>query len=155
MTSDRIELAARARCHAGCWITVLTLCLNGHVAAGETVSWTVGDLFVGVGDGTYRVYDQRGGLKHEIRDEAGGYTTDCSFDPGLERLYTTNYTRTKVVVFDGEPDHDIIQTVDTGELSPEGHSGSIVFDEDGHYYVGHHGGNKLIHQYNALGTLLA
>ncbi len=117
----------------------------------EESTWSVGDLFLGVGDGTYHVYDSQGRFKQAIADELGGYTTDCGFSPDLERLYTTNYTNTKVVVYE---EGSVLQTIDPAATSPGGHTGSIVFDSQGNFFVGHPDGNTLIHQYGESGLLL-
>ena len=122
--------------------------------ATEPAKWQVGDVFIGIGDGSYKVFDQKGGLKQTLRDKRGGYTTDCGFSPDLGQLYTANYTRTKVVVFDQGPKHEIIQTIHTDETSPGGHSSGIVFDAAGNFYVGHPDGNHLIHKYNNAGMLM-
>jgi sugar lactone lactonase YvrE len=123
-------------------------------AAAENPAWRVGDVFIGTDDGSYQVFDRHGGFKHLLRDERGGYTTDCGFNPSLDKLYTTNYTHSKVVVFDDEAQHDILQTVHSGETSPRGHSSALVFDADGNLFVGHPDGNHLIHKYNDTGMLL-
>jgi hypothetical protein len=116
-------------------------------------AWREGDVFVAVGNGAYQVYDRHGGLKQLLGSERSGYTTDCGFSPSGKRLYTTNYTHSKVVVYDGEH-QEIVQTIDAGETSPKGHSSALVFDATGNFYVGHPDGNALIHKYNDAGILL-
>ena len=69
----------------------------------------------------------------------------------MERLFTTNYTHSKVVIF--EPGMEE-QTVHADETSPGGHSGAIVFDADGNFFVGHPDGNHLIHKYDDSGMLI-
>ena len=123
--------------------------------AAETGDWLAGDVFIAVGDGAYQVYDRQGEFKHFIRDEQRGFTTNCAFNPGLDKLYTANYTHTRVVVYDNAPAHPIVQTIDTRATSPGGHSGALVFDAEGSLYVGHPDGNELIHKYNEAGMLLA
>ena len=127
---------------------------TGVASGTEPTTWALGDVFLAVGDGAYHVYDRTGGFKQALEDERGGYTTDCGFSPGQERLYTVNYTHTKVVVYDDGPSHDVVQTIDPGEASPGGHSGAIVFNADGGFYVGHPEGNSLIHRYDAAGLLV-
>ena len=114
-------------------------------------SWSMGDVFVAVGSGSYEVFDSRGGHKQTLTGNLDGYTTDCGFDPSMERLFTTNYTHSKVVIF--EPGADF-QTVNADETSPDGHSGAIAFAANGNFFVGHPDGNKLIHKYNENGMLL-
>ena len=82
-------------------VAAVLLPLHSIIAA-EPLSWNVGDLFVAVGGGSYRVYDQQGRVKQVLGDQVGGYTTDCGFDPTLNKLYTTNFTHTKVVVYDDD-----------------------------------------------------
>ena len=118
-------------------------------------TWQVGDVFVAVGNGSYQVYDNAGNFKETISDGLGGTTSDCAFNPALNRLYTTNYSHTKVVVYDDASPHSILPTIDTGVTSPGGHSESIVFDAAGNFYVGHADGNHWIHKYDAAGNLLA
>lgn len=120
----------------------------------ESTDWVLGDVFLAVGDGSYHVYDQSGQFKGAIDDEPGGYTTDCGFNPALDRLYTVNYTNAKVVVYEDAVGHGIVEVIDPGEMSPNGHSGTIVFNADGGFYVGHPDGNRLIHQYDEAGMLL-
>jgi outer membrane protein assembly factor BamB len=118
-------------------------------------SWQVGDVFVAVGDGTYRIFDRQGRLKHTLAGELGGYTADCGFNPGMDRLYTANFTHTQVVVYEDGAGHGVVQHIDAGVVSPQGRSSGLVFDKEGRFFVGHAGGNRLIHQYDARGRLLA
>ena len=140
-------------------VAALALCIGlgpwpGAPAGAESPpTWRAGDVFVAVGNGAYQVYDRAGGLKHLLSSERGGYTTDCGFNPAGDRLYTTNYTHSQVVVYDGK-DREIVQTIDAGEISPKGHSSALVFDAAGNFYVGHPDGNALIHKYNDSGMLL-
>lgn len=122
-------------------------------ADAEPTAWRVGDVFIAVGDGSYQVFDHQGKLKQILHDEQGGYTTDCAFNPALDRLYTANFTRTKVVVFDAD-DHKVTETIDAGNISPNGHSRALVFDTEGHFYVGHPDGNALVHKYSGAGQLV-
>lgn len=138
----------RALCSAG----VLSLLLP---QAAMAASWDVGDVFVGVSNGTYQVYDNNGVFKETISDGLGGFTTGCAFNPDLSRLYTTNFSNTKVVVYDDPHPHPIVQVVDTNATSPGGSSESVVFDAAGNFYVGHADGNADVHKYDPTGTLLA
>jgi hypothetical protein len=136
-------------------MAVVTLLVACHIALQATTTWNLGDVFVGVSNGQYQVYDNHGVFKETIADGLGGFTTGCAFNPLLTRLYTTNFGHTKVVVYDDLPPHPIVQVVDTNLTSPGGHSESIVFASNGDYYVGHPDGNRLIHRYDAAGNLLA
>ena len=126
-----------------------------HISLGASTAWNVGDVFVGVGSGQYQVYDNNGVFKETISDGLGGFTTGCSFNPPLTRLYTANFTNGKVVVYDDPSPHPIVQVVDTDATSPGGQSESIAFARNGDYYVGHPDGNDLIQRYDAAGNLLA
>ena len=132
----------------------LDFTLPSSSTAEQPVQWRRGDVFIGVGDGSYQIFDRQGGLKQTLRDEQGGFTTACGFNPGLDQLYTTNYTHTKVVVFAEDSHQPIAQTIPTYQASPGGHSSGIVFDVEGHFFVGHPDGNHLIHKYDEAGLLL-
>ena len=132
----------------------VAIAARGQPAAGKRPAWRVGDVFVAVGGGAYHVYDRAGRFKETIADELGGYTSDCGFNPSLDQLYTVNYTNAEVVVYEDAMEHRIVQTVDPGERSPGSHSGAIVFDADGGFYVGHPDGDNLIHRYDHAGMLV-
>ena len=121
----------------------------------QSTNWVVGDVFAGIAGGRYSVFDNAGTFKETISDGLGGFTTGCSFNPALDKLYTTNFSATKVIVYDDASPHSILQTIDTNIKSPGGHSESIVFAADGSFYVGHPDGNDDIHHYDAAGTFLA
>jgi len=124
-------------------------------APAQAATWETGDVFAGVESGTYQAYDNTGVLKETITDGLGGFTTGCAFNPTLTKLYTTNFSNTKVIVYDNASPHPILQTIDTGATSPGGSSESIVFDAAGNFYVGHANGNTLVHKYDAAGNLVA
>jgi DNA-binding beta-propeller fold protein YncE len=136
---------------SGCLILALLLGPVSQVAAED---WAVGDVFVGVSNGTYMVFSNAGVFKEQISQAMGGFTTGCAFDPLLTKLYTTNFSNTKVVVFNDAHPHTIAQVIDTNLVSPGGHSESVVFDALGNFYVGHPDGNDLIHKYDATGILI-
>ena len=116
--------------------------------------WVTWDVFAGVGNGTYQVYDNTGVFKEAISDGLDGFTTGCAFNPSLTRLYTTNFRRTKVVVHDDPNPYPVSQIIDTGLTSPGGSSESVVFDAAGSFYVGHADGDRRLHKYDAAGNLL-
>ena len=128
--------------------------LAGSSAVRASTTWNTGDVFAAIGGGQYKVFDNNGNLKETISDGLSGFTTGCAFNPGLTKLYTTNFSNTKVVVHDDNFPHNILQTIDTNLTSPGGHTESIVFDAAGNFYVGHPDGNDLIHKYDAAGNLL-
>ena len=109
-----------------------TIGVNLH---GSNVGWATGDVFVGVGNGSYKVYSNTGTFKDTITTSTD-LTGGCAFS-SLFDIYTTNTTNTKVVKFDGDVPHAVLQTIDTNVPSPAGHSQSIVFDAAGNFYVGH------------------
>lgn len=133
---------------------LVTLALQGVPASASTV-WATGDVFTGVSNGAYQVYDNTGVFKETISNGLGGFTTGCAFNSGLTALYTTDFSNTKVVVFGDPSPHAVIDVIDTGATSPGGSSESIVFDGAGNFYVGHAGGDHRIHKYDAAGNLLA
>ena len=97
----------------GLWIFLASLPASVKAAA-----WQVGDVFVGVSSGSYKAYDNTGVFKETISDGLGGYTTGCAFNNALNKLYTTNFTNTKVVVYDIVHPHNILQAVNTNATSP-------------------------------------
>ena len=128
-----------------------SLCAAGVVtsaAAGATATWNNGDVFVGVANGTYHVFDNNGNLKDSVSDGLGGVTTGCAFNPAMTKLYTTNWTHDKVEVYDNTS-HALIQTINTtGGLNE-----SVVFTRAGDFYVSHPIGGGIDH-YDATGSLL-
>ncbi len=128
--------------------------VRGQTVPTPPVPWNAGDIFVGVGNGSYQIYSNAGVFKETINDGIGGlFTTGCAFNPALSKLYTTDFGATKVVVFDDAVPHPVLQVIDTGATSPNGHSEHVVFAADGDFYVGHPDGNHLLHRYNSAGVL--
>ena len=111
--------------------------------------WRKGDLFLGVGGGKYKVYDDEGIFKEEIDDGFGGFTTQCAFNKDKSELFTLSFSSRTVVAFDIESPHDIVQKITTTGGAPEG----IALDKYGNFYVGSQGYDTLL-KYNAMGTLL-
>jgi hypothetical protein len=130
------------------------LSTGANQPARAVTPWVTGDVFAGVGNGRYQVYDNTGVFKEAISDGLGGFTTGCAFNPSLTRLYTTNFSNTRVVVYDDPSPHPVSQTIVTGLTSPGGSSESVVFDAAGSFYVGHADGDRRLHKYNAAGNLL-
>jgi uncharacterized repeat protein (TIGR01451 family) len=118
-------------------------------AATAATTWNVGDVFAGVAGGSYNVYSNSGTFKETISDGSGGFTTGCSFNPSLDKLYTTNFSASKVVVYDNASPHSIVQTITTGKAAAE----SIVFAANGHFFVGGPS-DPEIEEYDASGTLV-
>jgi hypothetical protein len=130
------------------------LSAGANQPARAVTTWVTGDVFAGVGNGTYQVYDNTGVFKEAISDGLDGFTAGCAFNPSLTRLYTTNLRHTKVVVFDDPNPHPVSQIIDTGLTSPHAASESVVFDAAGSFYVGHADEDRRLHKYDAAGNLL-
>lgn len=116
----------------------------------SATTWGVGDVFVAIGGGSYKVYSNTGTFKETITTSSD-LTAGCAFNSQFD-LYTTNSTNTKVFKFDGDIPHSLLQTVDTNANSAAGHSESIVFDASGNFYVGHQDGNRDVLKYNSAGA---
>ena len=142
----RIRRAFRPMYVAGAAaIAGLTLAASATAAT----TWNVGDVFAGIASGSYNVYSNSGTFKETISDGSGGFTTGCSFNPSLDKLYTTNFSASKVVVYDNTSPHSIVQTITTGKAAAE----SIVFAGNGHFFVGGPS-DPEIEEYDASGTLV-
>ncbi len=119
----------------------------------RAIDFVTGDVIVGVSNGTYLHYDRQGNkLSDAFDDGLAGYTTGCAFDQSGD-LYTTDFNATKVVTYTQLLPR-LTQVIDTGTISPLGHSESIVFDRDGNFYVGNADGNHLIQKYSKGGNFL-
>ncbi len=116
--------------------------------------WVKGDVFAAVGNGMYQVYDNTGVLKDVISDGLGGLTAGCAFNASFTKLYTTNFSNTKVVVYGDPIPHPVSQIIDTRLTFPSLSSESVVFDAAGSFYVGHADGDHRLHKYDAAGNLL-
>lgn len=134
-------------------ITVAAVAISGATRpAIASTTWNVGDVFAGVATGSYNVYDNAGVFKETVSDGLGGFTTGCAFNNDLSKLYTTNFSNTKVVVYDDPSPHPVVQTVDPAAINPGGQSESVVFAANGDFYVGHPDGDNDIQRYNAAGV---
>ena len=146
--------------------------------AAQAAEWQRGDVFVGIGNGQYQVYrltssgdgliytlietitDGSGTASGENGSGGNGYTAGCAFD-SASRLYSTNFSNTKVYRFSIPDPHTVSQTIDTNATAPNGHSESIVFDGSGNFFVGnadYHPNNDptkaVVLKYSPAGTLL-
>ncbi len=128
--------------------------VNNPPVSMRSTDWLLGDVFAGIGNGSYNVFQNDGTFKETIVDGLGGFTTGAAFNPGLDKLYTTNFTNTKIVVYNDADPHTIAQVIDAAVNSPGGHTESIVFAANGEFYAGHPDGNGDIHKYDATGTFL-
>lgn len=73
----------------------LLIFMAGSPAPIKAADWQIGDVFVGVSSGSYKVYDNNGVFKETITDGLTGFTTGCAFNNALDKLYTTNFSNTK------------------------------------------------------------
>src|SRR5260370_39359297 len=80
----------------------------------------------------------------------GATTSGCSFNLAGDKLYTTNWSNNKVVVYDNADPHPILQTISTNS----GRNESVVFAADGTFYVSHSLGGSIDH-FDAAGNLIA
>ena len=122
------------------------------------VDWVVGDVFVGVGNGTYQIYDPNANPPYSLvttmpSDGSSGTTAGCAFDSGY-RFFGTNFTGDPQATppNQGQVDRYSIN-LDTGtSVQPKGnglvqaittgsgnstHPESIVFDGHENFFVGH------------------
>jgi len=105
--------------------------------------WNVGYVFVAIGGGHYQVFDNNGNLIETISDGLGGQTAGCAFDSIFD-LYGTDFTNSKVAVFDGTStaNPDPVTTFSVGQqtsgspVTTDVHPESITFDSSGNFYVG-------------------
>ena len=74
----------------------LVVVLAGWASALQASDWRVGDVFVGIGNGQYKVFDKDGNFKETISDGQGGITGGCAFD-STYHLVTTNISNAKVL----------------------------------------------------------
>ncbi|MBT4098523.1 MAG: T9SS type A sorting domain-containing protein [Gemmatimonadetes bacterium] len=132
----------------------LSICALARPISADPPQWQLGDVFLAVGGGSYDVFSPAGVFKHSLQQDGGGYTGDCGFSPDLSTLVTTNYTNSRLFIFEDGASHAALKTIETGEVSPGGHAGAVVFDDAGNLFVGHPDGNSLIHKYSAAGSLV-
>lgn len=137
--------------------TFLAAILTVHVPTASASAWEPGDVFAGVSNGSYKVYSNSGVFKETVSDglnasDGFGFTTGCAFNAATDKLYTTNISADRVVVYADPHPHTILQIITTGDFRPE----SIVFDRSGNFYVGHGDGtNHTIKKFNPAGSSTA
>jgi hypothetical protein len=125
--------------------------------ARASTKWFTGDVFAAINGpgGSYKVFDRDGTFKEQINQGLAGFTTGCAFGKTAGRaednLYTTNFAQEKVVVFEEQEPHNIVQVIDTsvgGNQGPE----SIVFNQEGDFFVGNADGAADILRFDENGT---
>jgi hypothetical protein len=127
------------------------------LAAQGVTAWQVGDVFAGVSNGQYKVYDNNGTFKETISQGVPGFTTGCQFNNAQDHLYTTNFSTNQIFRFQDPSPHLIDQMVPTPGLTPptDASNESISFMASGNYLVGHADGGADVHQYTETGLLVA
>ena len=133
-------------------ILLLLLVLVGNVFSQVTLTssdWVVGDVFVGVGNGSYQVwhsanptannptYTLQTSTTSPLSDGLGGTTAGCGFDLGY-RFFGTNFASTLVDRYSIDNAHPIVEKIP----SHTGASGaqSVAFDGTTTLYIGYAGG---------------
>jgi len=134
----------------GTMLALMLLLFRTGAPASAATTWNTGDVFVAVGNGSYNVYNNAGVFKQTITSPLGATTTGCSFNLAGDKLYTTNWSNNKVVVYDNADPHPILQTISTNS----GRNESVVFAADGTFYVSHSLGGSIDH-FDAAGNLIA
>jgi hypothetical protein len=134
----------------GTMLALMVLLFRTGAPASAATTWNTGDVFVAVGNGSYNVYNNAGVFKQTITSPLGATTTGCSFNLAGDKLYTTNWSNNKVVVYDNADPHPILQTISTNS----GRNESVVFAADGTFYVSHSLGGSIDH-FDAAGNLIA
>ena len=134
----------------GTMLALVVLLFSAGAPASAATTWNTGDVFVAVANGSYNVYDNAGAFKQTITSPLSGTTTGCSFNAAGDKLYTTNWSNNKVVVYDNADPHPILQTITTSS----GRNESVVFAADTTFYVSHSLGGSIDH-YDAAGNLIA
>jgi hypothetical protein len=137
---------------------VLTCAAIFALSAQSVTAWQTGDVFAGVANGQYKVYDNNGVFKETITQPTPtGFTTGCSFNNSESHLYTTNFSLNEVVRFQDPSPHLADQVVPTPGVTPppEQSNESISFMASGNYLVGHADGGRDVHQYTETGLLVA
>jgi PEP-CTERM motif len=125
---------------------VLALAFAGTARAGS--SYAVGDVFLGVSNGTVNEYTPTGTLVQTMSTGLGGYTTGMGFDAS-GNLYVTDFSYGDITQFNNSGTVTNATFI-SGQSSPE----SLAFDNAGNIYVGD-ASLDLINEYNSSGTLIA
>ena len=133
-------------------LLLLLLILAGNVFSQVTLTspdWVVGDVFVGVGSGSYQVwhsgnptannptYTLQTSTTSPLSDGLGGTTAGCGFDLGY-RFFGTNFASTLVDRYSIDNAHPIVEQIpsQTGATGAQ----SVAFDSGKNLYIGYAGG---------------
>jgi Ca2+-binding RTX toxin-like protein len=135
------------RKHLGA-LAILCLGLGAFPALAVASDWNDGDVFAGIANGTYNVYDNSGNFKEPITDGLGGFTTGCAFNPARTVLYTTNFSNARVPTYETPHPHTLDTSINPGAQGGGG-TESVVFDQAGNFYVGNASGNADVQKYDS------
>jgi hypothetical protein len=130
-------------------VLVVATALAAPVAA-QAYDWQNGDVFVGLSDGQYNIYDNSGTLRQTVDQGtgAGHRAVDCAFDnSGV--LHTTAFDDDKLVRFLLPEPHTRLADIPS-PTQPE----SVSFARDGTYYVGHQVNPNSLAHFSGAGTPL-
>lgn len=128
------------------------LSLGGGVSVGNVARLSANP------SASYLVYDNSGGfiqaLSNHLRIDPD-FTTGCAFNNAGNKLFTTDFSATRLTIYDNRAPHPIDQTLNPGaKIGANSHVESIVFDHAGNFYVGSPDGQKLL-KYSPLTVLVA
>jgi len=113
-------------------VAVLVVTIVSYTQRSQAVTtWQVGDVFLGVANGSYQVRAPNGTLKETLNAGASGYTTGCALDTD-GNFYGTEFSNNIVRKYLGPGAPHTASTFGGGHNTPE----SIVFDAAGNVYVG-------------------
>ena len=112
---------------------ILVVVLASGASSLLASNWRVGDVFVAIGNGQYKVFDKDGNLKETIPDGQDGMTGGCAFD-STYHLFTTNISHAKVFRYRIDDPHGVLQVINPA--SQTSGAGSVVFARNGDFYVG-------------------
>ncbi len=105
---------------------------------------------------SYKVYDNSGNFLGSVFNGlkiTPDLTAGCAFNNKGNKLYTTDFTATKLTLYDSTSPHPIDQTLNPGtKIGATGHAESIVFDHAGNFYVGSPDAQKLF-KYSSANVL--
>ncbi len=105
---------------------------------------------------SYKVYDNSGNFLGSVFNGlqiTPNLTGGCAFNNNGNKLYTTDFTATKLTLYDSTSPHPIDQTLNPGtKIGATSHAESIVFDHAGNFYVGSPDGQKLL-KYSSTNVL--
>ena len=112
-------------------------------------TWDIGDVFLGVGGGSYQVRTPDGGLIDAVYDGLGGLTTGCAFSSNGD-LYTTDIDNNAVEVYQGTDPHSLTP-FGVDPHHPFSRPEMVVFDARGNTYVSNVG-QQGIYMYDPEGN---